>query len=248
MEFVLITSYYSAFVFYLMAIGLKLTGYKKAGGLAGLMGFLINGGLVLMLTAMSGHAPVFEVFESLMLGSFVLSGLGLFLSAPEERLPDTRLWVWLMVLILFGYTLFLPKTPSPSVYDHNYPFIILFHGSRMAVLGLMLFSSAFFIQYRVERKRGVSGRDTLHKGRNFLLLSAIVFLVAEYSGIIWALNGWGDFWHWSYGFFQSTFVILYLMLAFHIPGKNNRSEEIRALIGGMGGFIMLTLHISRHIL
>jgi hypothetical protein len=39
--------------------------------------------------------------------------------------------------------------------------------------------------------------------------------------------------------------VLYFMLAFHVPGRNRRSDNARSLIGGMSGFFMLTLTVVR---
>jgi hypothetical protein len=86
-----------------------------------------------------------------------------------------------------------------------------------------------------------------HQGRNYLVLGAVFFLSAEYVGIIWCQNGWGDFWMWSQNFLQSTLIVLYLMLALHIPGKSRKSEHIRSVIGGLSGYFMLTLTLLRYI-
>ena len=87
--------------------------------------------------------------------------------------------------------------------------------------------------------------ELLHQGMNFLILSSVTFLIAEYVGILWVQKGWGDFWMWSSGFFSSTLIVLYLMLAFHIPGKGRRSEGVRSVIGGLSALIMLTVVILR---
>lgn len=50
---------------------------------------------------------------------------------------------------------------------------------------------------------------------------------------------------WSQNFLQSTFLVLYLMLAFHFPDKGKYSEDIRSLIGGLTGFAVLTMSIIR---
>ena len=157
------------------------------------------------------------------------------------------MWVWMEILLLLAIVLFFPKRPSPSLYDRNYLYLFLFFGFRKISLAVVLFAAAQFIQFRVERKRGIRGNGRLQKGRNFLLLGTLFFLTAEYSGIIWCQNGWGDFWHWSGGFFQSTLIVLYLMLALHLPGKGRHSEGIRSLVGGMSAFLMLTLIIIRHL-
>jgi hypothetical protein len=73
----------------------------------------------------------------------------------------------------------------------------------------------------------------------------VFFLCSEYSGMIWCQKGWGDFWHWSATFFQSTLIILCLMFAFHIPGKNHRSDDIRSVIGAVTALVMLTIQVTK---
>jgi hypothetical protein len=241
-------SFLAAFLFYASAFALRLLDFRRAEHLVGLLALVANAACLTLLTVSSGNFPVFELFESFLLATFVLGLLGLFCARPENRIPDTRTWVWLEILLLLFIILFSAKNASPPVYDHNDLYIVLFHGLRIITLSVMLFSSALYIQVRVERKRGVSANKTSHKGRNFLVLGAVLFLAAEYVGIIWCQNGWGDFWHWSAGFFQSTLIVLYLMLVFHVPGKNYRAEGIRSLLGGTSGFFVLGMILIRSML
>jgi len=241
-------SYLSAFILYASAFALRLFDLRKAEQWVGLLALIANAACLTLLTVSSGNFPVFELFESFLLATFVLGLLGLFCARPENHIPDTRTWVWLEILILLSITLFSAKSASPPVYDHNYLYIVLFHFLRIITLSVMLFSSALFIHARVERKRGGLANGTSHKGRNFLVLGAVLFLAAEYVGIIWSQNGWGDFWHWNAGFFQSTLIVLYLMLVFHVPGKNHRSEGIRWLLGCMSGFFVLGMILIRSML
>jgi len=101
------------------------------------------------------------------------------------------------------------------------------------------------IRFRLERRRKSLRNHILLRGKNFLLLSTVFFLCSEYSGMIWCQTGWGDFWHWSTTFFQSTVIILCLMFAFHIPGKNHRSDDIRSVIGAVTALVMLTIQVTK---
>ena len=248
MQSLLYLTYLAAFLFYALAFALRLLDLRRAEHRLGLMALAANAACLTLLTISSGNLPVFELFESFLLATFVLGLLGLFCTRPEDRIPDIKTWVWLEILLLLFITLFSEKNASPAVYDHNDLYIVMFHGLRIVTLSVMLFSSALFIQFRVDRKRGGSSNRTAHKGRNFLLLGALLFLAAEYVGILWCQNGWGDFWHWSAGFFHSTLIVLYLMLAFHVPGKNYRAESIRSLLGGMSGFFVLSMILIRSLL
>lgn len=241
-------NYAAAFLFYGAAFALRLLDLRRAEYWVGLLALIANAACLTLLTVSSGNFPVFELFESFLTATFVLGLLGLFCARPENRIPDTRTWVWLEILLLLFIILFSGKKVSPVVYDHNDLYIVLFHGLRIITLSVMLFSSALFIQVRVERKRGSSENGTSHKARNFMVLSAVLFLAAEYVGILWSQNGWGDFWHWNAGFFQSTLIVLYLMLAFHVPGKNYRSEGVRSLLGCMAGFFVLGMILIRSLI
>jgi hypothetical protein len=140
---------------------------------------------------------------------------------------------------------FSPKEASVRVYDHGYVYIVMFHAFRYIALALMLLATAWFIQFIIRREMDERTSMLAHYGRNYLLLAAVFYLMGEYIGIIWCQKGWGDFWMWSKTFFQSTFVVLYLMLAFHIPGKGRKAEDIRCVIGGLSGLFFLTLTIMR---
>ena len=121
-------------------------------------------------------------------------------------------------LVLFSVGLFLDKTPAASGFNHSYPWVIGFHGFRIATLAALLVASAHFLAVRhLLKTAGAGASRILHPGRNYLLLAAVLFLTAEYCGLVWCQNGWGDIWHWSPGFFQSTLILLYLMVAFHVP-------------------------------
>jgi len=49
-------------------------------------------------------------------------------------------------------------------------------------------------------------------------------------------------------FFHSTLVLLYLMIAFHIPGRNEHATRTRSLIGGLSGVFLLAMTMIRGLL
>lgn len=248
MNILLPGTYGLTFLFYSLAFVFRLLKRKRGENILALVALISNGSVLFLIYAISGHWPFFNLFESLLCVTMILGLLGLFLHHADLHLPDVRIWVWLEVLLVLAITLFTLKAPSEFLYDHDYIYILLFHGFRIAALAVMLFSSAFFIQSFKDRRGGLSEDIRSHQGRNFLILSAALFLSGEYVGVIWCQKGWGDFWMWSEGFFQSTIVVLYLMLAFHLPGKSHRAEGIRSVIGGMAGFVMLILIVVRGLL
>jgi ABC-type transport system involved in cytochrome c biogenesis permease subunit len=238
-------SYYTAFSLYGLSLAFHLFRRIRLEIVTTAIALIANGFVLVMIAMSSGHIPVFQPFESFLLAAFILGLLCAFFTRPKDSIPGVKTWVWIEILLLLVITLFFDKNPSISQYGHSYIYIILFHALRIAALSFMLFSSAHFIQFRLDRKAGHADNTGLHDGRNHLLISAVFFLSAEYVGILWCQNGWGDFWMWSQNFFQSTLIVMYLMLAFHIPGKGPRSEGIRSLIGSLSGFFMLTLLVLR---
>jgi hypothetical protein len=244
----LIKLYYIVILLYLLSLSFRLAGLGKLEPVAGIAALIANGVSLLFICQTAGHFPGFNIFESFLLVTFLLGLFGVLLKGPREYADKIRFWVWLEILILFGVTLFFPKEPAFSLYNYGYINIILFYMFRYMSLALMLYSSAYYIQFIIQREKEERTRLLSQQGRNFLVLSAGIFLMSEYVGIIWCQKGWGDFWTWGTTFFQSTFIVLFLMLAFHLPGKGKFSEDIKAIIGGLTGFVVLTLTIVRSFL
>jgi hypothetical protein len=239
-------AYWAASFLYFLVFILSLLRFRRLG-IPALSAVAANGGAILLIFLDFGHLPVFGLFESLVTVSFFLGMLNLTIRGKGGDSSSER-WVWIVVLLLWGVTLFLPKEPSPHRYVYDYPLVILFHLFRNLALACALFSSAHFFQARLEKSTGLRTNGTLHQGRNFLLLSTLVFLISELVGILWCLNGWGDVWHWSNSFLQSALIVIFLMLAFHVPGKSRDAENVRILVAGSSGFFLLTLTLIRGLL
>jgi len=226
----------------------RVAGRKAMEYAAGIAALIANGTALFLIFLTNGQFPGFNTFETFLYMSFVLGLLNLSLKGIRDYSEKIRMWVWLEILLLLVITLFFAKESTAPAYNHNYIFIILVKAFRHASLALMLYSSAYYIQSIIQREKDERTRLLFRQGRNYLLLSAVLFFISEYVGIIWCQMGWGDFWMWSQGFFQSTFIVLFLMLVFHIPGKGKYSEGIRSIIGGLTGFVVLILSIIRSFL
>lgn len=220
-------------------------GWDRLSKFLSVAGLLLNGWVLAAVTLVSGVAPVFEIFSGILFVAFFLGLLGVFFSQTEGGGVRIGIWVWTEVLILLGVTLFFPKEPPPYRLHHADWWVVLFHGFRCLALASACFAAAHFLVFRFGRGDRRALRPVFNQGRNFLLLSALFFLCAEYAGILWCQNGWGDFWHWSTAFFQSTIIILLLMSAFHPPGKPALSNDIHALLGMMIPVVMLTVTIVK---
>jgi hypothetical protein len=241
MKNLIMSGYIAAHLFYALTLLSCLLRWDRLSRFWSVTALAFNALTLAGISIVPSQPPVFEIFAGLLFVTFVLGILGAFSCPTEERRLSVKTWVWMEVLLLFGITLFFPKEPSPHQFRHSYLWVILFHGFRCLALSFALFSAGHFIRFRTEPERRRANNALFRQGRNFLLLSALAFLCGEYAGIIWCQNGWGDFWHWSPAFFQSTLIILCLMFAFHIPGKNPRSDDLRSVIAIMTPLLMLRM-------
>ncbi len=245
MKNVFLAGYSTSYFFYALTFITYLLRWRNTWRYLSIITLTVNLLVLLLIAILSGHFPFFNIFECFSFVTFILGGLALLCSQTEKYRLDARSWVWIEILFLLGIVLFFPKEPSFYRPNHTFLWVILFHGFRELALATVLFSAAHFIRFRMARRRKPLKNHILFKGRNFLLLSTVFFLCSEYSGMIWCQAGWGDFWHWSATFFQSTVIILCLMFAFHIPGKNHRSDDIRCVIGAGTALVMLTIQVTK---
>ncbi len=237
--------FYAIFALYFLLLISRMIGLRIFELIICAGAVLLNLFVLVYMYYISGNIPLFNLFESFLFISFIMGVTGLFVLFKGDLSEKVRKWVWIEILILFLIMTFSAKEASLPTYDHGYVYIVMFHGFRCMALALMLFATAWFIQFIIQREMDERTSMLAHQGRNYLVLAAVFFLLAEYVGIIWCQKGWGDFWMWSQTFFQSTLIVLYLMLAFHIPGKSRKAEDLRSVIGGLSGIFMLTLSILR---
>ena len=197
----------------------------------------------------NGQFPVYTLFESLLVAAWIIQFWLVFRPLNPWGLPAPAAWAGGEILILLGICFFLDKVPAASGFNHSYPWVIGFHGFRVASLAALLLASAHFLAGRhLLKTTGPGSSQVLHSGRNYLLLAAVLFLTAEYCGLVWCQNGWGDIWHWSPGFFQSTLILLYLMAAFHVPPKWAHARRVRTFLGATGGFFVLGMMLLRSLI
>ncbi len=236
--------FYTTFAFYFLLLLSRFTGHKILETVLCGCAVLVNLWELAVIYS-SGYFPVFNIFESFLFITFLLGGMGIFLFNKGYFSIRVRKWIWIEINILFIIMLFFPKEASPPLYDYGYSYIILFHAFRCIALAFMLYAAAWFIQFIIQREIDERTNLLAHQGRNFLVLAAVFYLMGEYVGVIWCQKGWGDFWMWNQTFLQSTLIVLYLMIAFHIPGKGRKAEDIRCIVGGLSGVFFLALTVMR---
>jgi hypothetical protein len=239
------TEYFLLFFLFTLVLCFRLLGWTKLERLSAQVSLVGNGLLLGSIWFSSGHVPVFNLFESFLLTTFILGVLVLVFTKEGLSRLCTRTWIWAEVILLFGILLFYPKTHAPERFYDKDLYVVLFHVGRATALSAMLLASGFYAEFLRTFREPSLLEDSLHMGRNFLVLGAILFLISEYAGILWCLNGWGDFWRWNYGFLSSTFIMLYLMLVFHVPGKSPVSQRVTSITGAMNSLVFLGITVSR---
>jgi len=238
-------SYFVLFFCFCLVLGFRLLGWTRLEIVFAWLTLIGNGLLLGSIWFLSGHLPVFNLFESFLSTVFVLGMIALIFTDDSPERSCIRAWVWAEVILLFAILLSYPKAPAPERFYDKDPYVVLFHVGRAAALAVMLLASGFYGEVLRTFRRSSFQEDSLHMGRNFLVLGTILFLISEYAGIHWCLNGWGDFWRWNYGFLSSAFIMLYLMLVFHLPGGGPVSQRMTSITGGMISLVFLGITVSR---
>jgi len=237
--------YYITITLYGLTFIFNVSGLKRYEIVSAVSAVTANIIPLFLIFYRSGHFPGYNIYESFLFASFILGCLAIFVPGVKGYTSKIRLWVWIEILILLITALLISEELTSTGFDYNYIYKILFHIFRPISMATMLYATAYFTQFILEREFNERTSWLAHAGRNFLILSTVLFLVSEYTGIIWCQQEFGDFWMWNQNFMQSTIIMSYLMLAFHIPGKDKRAEDFRSLIGGLSGVFVVTLTIVR---
>jgi len=222
---------------------LKNSGWTRVLLLSALVGHvwaLVSYGL------QTGHIPVFNPFEALSSTAFVLGLLTLFSFWRNTQQLSVQRWCLAVIVLLLAAAILWPAAPPCFDYNHSYGYAVVFHLFRRLALALALFAGAFFISALVTASTAIKTAAKLrHQGRNTIIAAVLIYLLSEDVGIIWCLRGWGVVWHWSPGFMISTMVLVYLMLALHLPGGSRKQGLWYSLIGLSCGPLMLIAQLYK---
>jgi len=233
-----------ALLLYLSSVILLCLQKDKASLVLFILALVSHAAGLMFWTRQVTHLPIFTRVETFSSLGFVIGLLTLFFY--WRNVFSVQIWARLIVISLLSAALLWPPTPPCFDYNHSYIYAILFHLFRRLALALALFASAIFLSARQRFKNSPPEAATLRfQGRNALMAAVLIYLLSEDVGIIWCLKGWADIWRWSPGFMISSMVLIYLMLALHLPGGSRKPGLWYTLVGISCGPLMLIAQLYK---
>jgi len=176
----------------------------------------------------SGHLPVsgsFDKYQNIVFFILLIDSIDSFFS-KKKLIKNTSIWYVLLCLQLLVFLDELKPSEHYLIYDK--PMITLFFQLRMLSVSMFAYALSCYLNYLFSRKNKSYVSEHLNNGRNFTLLGSAMFMGGEMFGSYWALQGWGDTWRWSKGFFLATAMFLLAMVTAHLPAKytSNRKQYV----------------------
>lgn len=222
-------------------LALSFAHRRKAADLFLFVSMVIGALSLIGIFIVAGHVPVSGNFEKLQcMAFFILLTTWLHQLVFNNRIPGWNFPVLIAWLLLVG-VLFGSRELSDNFLIYSMPEVILFFQFRMAAMAMFAYAIAMHI---TSFTAGMpSSKQFSGMGRNFSLIGAALFLGGELFGSVWAMNGWGDPWRWSGGFFQAGAMFLLSMLAGHIPAKYRRSHLQTFLLTTIPLLFILLLYL-----
>lgn len=223
---------------------LFLAGRAREGLWAAASGLFACGTSLLLVMAMERRLPVYGPFEAIIQMVLVAGGAGFYYARKKEapsRWTDGTIWF----ACVFMLCVFLPapKVLNADFYLYDSPVVLLFFNLRLVAMGSLFYSLIVSLE---SLGKGADSAELLHRGRNFLMLGSCFYLASEFAGCLWSLNGWGDSWSWSKGFFRSSILFLIMMVGCHLPPKWLKANWGRAMAGAVPAFVILAIFLSSH--
>ncbi|MDX9786083.1 MAG: hypothetical protein RBT11_04890 [Desulfobacterales bacterium] len=198
----------------------------------------------------AGRPPLFGHYEIITQSVFIISLLALLEQRSWHRhrlrfLSPVTTRLWLLCAFLMCVLYFFPKTVNADFYMYSRIAVMTFFNFRISAGAFFLVAAIHFYSGFFQGGTDLPPSAFLHKGRNFLLIGTICFLISECSGSYWCLIWWGDTWHWSKGFLKAASLFMLVMLSFHVPGKWKLPKAFHWVIccmPGMGSLWLLLMH------
>ena len=205
-----------------------------------------HSGQLLASSLKTGHLPVFTAIETLSGISLTIGWLTFFTKWHDRDQIPVRRFALTLIILLVAATCFWPPAAPCYDYNHSYPYAVAFHLFRRLALALALFAGAVFMAALASPSAfSESAAKLRYQGRNTIMAAMLIYLLSEDAGIIWCLRGWADIWHWSPNFVISTMVLIYLMLALHLPGGSRKPGRWYSLVGLSCGPLMLIAQLCK---
>ena len=212
----------------------------------GTLAFAFSLAAFFLIHYLARRPPIYGHFEIIIQICVILGFFGLldFNSKNHSgRVSKSALGAFTISFILLIILYFYPKAINADFYMYNQISVLLFFNFRINAAAFYLLAAVYICAGLFSNSTNKSKQ--LYKGRNFLLIGTICFLISECSGSYWCLNWWGDSWHWSKGFLKAACVFMIVMLTFHVPRQWKLPKVMQVLVGslpGLGGLWLLLIH------
>lgn len=212
------------------------------------LSLILNAGAFALFWSRSGHFPFCDNYaESYVTMGLILGMMGLWVFGRTSSALRLGRYATLGIMMLYTYSLARSLDPSPYLYWYDHPSVFCFYFFRVAAIGVMFLGAAFFTaSLHLPRSEGGGAGGDERRGRHFLLLGALLFLVSECCGAWWSEMATGDFWQFSPAFFTSAGTFLLFMIPFHWPFEWAGNPRFRAVIGACVPVLILFVVMIRN--
>ena len=242
---------------------------KIIGVLAVISAFISLVGIYIV----SDHIPVYGKFETVQNIVLILILLGVIYNKVPANKSININSIWFFALMFQSYILLKEMRVSSDYYMYNKLYVILFFQLRLTAIGFFAFALVNYFSsiindlatsWRGMKKKifrsklnGIKPSSTsgglkncseklIHRGRNYTLLGATLYLGGEFMGSLWCHLWWGDPWHWSKGFFLASIMFLLSMLGSHLPAKLFNTQFKKVLFNIIPLLTILLTYLISH--
>ncbi|GAU07402.1 hypothetical protein [Desulfoplanes formicivorans] len=213
------------------------------------LGTGVCGLIVGLLVGIMERLPLFGAYEALTYTAFVVGFLELWAGSSHQGLKRQTLLTGIMTsLLLFPLVFRSDVMPRPSFFLYSHPLVACFFFCRLTALGFFAHAGIAYLAGAIPSDNPNIRLTSETRGRNFLLLGTVVFLLSEFAGSLWCYAGWGDSWRWSGNFFRSTMFFLLIMLGLHLPARWKTQPRMTCCIGSFACLFIVVCVLGRQLL
>lgn len=237
----------TSFCFYLLSYGLHLVGRFKTIKFGELdlidwskyvltVGLALHTGALLFRTYSTGHAPMADMFETIMLYSFtVVLATVIIIFRYKERTVELISMPVAMVALVVSILAISPGKPLSLVLRTWYFETHVMSSFAAYAFFTVAFSSA--VLYLIIERNSSDGIriDTFQEimGRS-IMWGFFLFSISMFLAAIWSYLAWGSYWLWDAKVIWSFIVWFYYGGAIHawfVKGWRGRAFAIGSIIG-----------------